>query len=109
MNEVVNLPVVGDLSSTVQAAKSFESLGITGVLFLMLVVLSVVLFFKSKNNEQLNNLTHSINELVAVSKETINTLQALNSGNNAVIVQKLDTLMSTLNKVESTLWELNKK
>ena len=109
MNEIVNLPVVSDLSSTVQAAKSFESLGITGGLFLMLVVLSVVLFFKSKNNEQLNNLTHSINELVAVSKETINTLQALNSGNNAVIVQKLDTLMATLNKVESTLWELNKK
>lgn len=109
MNEVVSVPVVDSLPSVVNAAKSFESLGITGVLFIMLVVLSIVLFFKSKNNDQIQNLTHSINELVAVSKETINTLQALNSGNNAVIMQKLDTLMTSLNKIEDTLWELNKK
>lgn len=109
MNEVVSLPVVDSLPNVVSAAKGFESLGITGVLFLMLVILSVVLFYKSRNNDQIQNLTHSINELVAVNKETINTLQALNTGNNAVIMQKLDTLMSSLNKIEDTLWELNKK
>ena len=71
--------------------------------------MSIVLFYKSRNNDQISNLTHSINELVAVSKETINTLQALNNGNNAVVMQKLDALMASLNKIEDTLWDLNKK
>lgn len=94
------------LTPTIQAAQQFETLGITGVLFLIIVVLGAILVYKTKNNSTIVELANSIQSLISVNKETIGMLQQLNTANNALIMQKIEYVNSQLDKIESNIKNL---
>lgn len=109
--ETVNIPMNTDLSpmTILTAAKQFESLTITGVLFVIVVVLTIIIVYKTKDNEKIKELTARISSQESVSKETVQILQQLNNSNNALIMQKLDNLLERISKIEDNLWEVSKR
>nr|DAP76367.1 MAG TPA: hypothetical protein [Caudoviricetes sp.] len=100
MADTVNIPVVDALGPTVEAAKNFQALDITGVLFIVLFVLAAVILYKFKNDKKIEELANSIREVTSVSKETMTMLQNLHQTQNNNVLDRVRQIEINLEKIE---------
>lgn len=107
MNENINIPVP-DIGSAVDAASKFETLGITGVLFLVVIILVGMLIYKARKDEKMNELVVSIDRFVTVSKQTVDLLQQVNTSKNELIMQKLEVMSQKIEDISDNLRDLEK-
>ena len=98
MADTVNIPVVDALGPTVEAAKKFQALDITGVLFIVLFVLAAVILYKFKNDKKIEELANSIREVTSVSKETMTMLQNLHQTQNNNVLDRVRQIEKILQK-----------
>ena len=93
MNEVVNnVPVV------VEAAKGVESLGPVGILFLVIVVLSGILFYKFKTDKSSNDVSNKMTELTNVTAAANIANKELSESRMSLISHQLDEIKRELEK-----------
>ena len=88
------------LNSAVSSAKNFETLGITGVLFLLVLALGFMLVFKLKNDTKLVNLATQLASLTAATNNATELHKEINSSNMKLIEHHLETLKQSLDKLE---------
>ena len=105
MNEVVNnVPVV------VETAKGVEALGPVGILFLVVVVLSAILFYKFKTDNSSKDVSNKMTELTNVTAAANIANKELSESRMSLISHQLDEIKRELEKMpnKSQLEEIRK-
>ena len=105
-NQITVPSSVNSVDTAVNAAKNFETLGITGVLFLVILGLFTMLIFKSKSDNKMADLTGKVGEMVIVTKSSTDAAQAVNSANMSQIMQQLDTIKDMISNIEKHIIDL---
>ena len=88
------------INTAVTSAKSFETLGITGVLFLLVLALGCMLVFKLKNDSKLANLATQLANLTAATNSSTELHKEINSSNMKLIEHHLESLKQSMDKLE---------
>mgnify|MGYP003086011901 CR=1 FL=1 len=103
-NSIVPLPSLQDtLVPAVEAAKNFETLGITGVLFLMLIIVSGMLWYKNRDTSTLERLTNEVHDQVNLSKNMLESMERVNSLNVDKIGERLEEIKDAIHKLEMAI------
>lgn len=93
----------------VEAAKNFETLGITGVLFLMLILVSVMLWYKNKDTSVIDRLTNEVHDQVNLSKNMLESMDRVNSLNVDKIGERLEEIRDSIRKLEMAINNLEQQ
>lgn len=103
-SSIVPLPSLQDtLVPAVEAAKNFETLGITGVLFLMLIIVSGMLWYKNRDTSTLERLTNEVHDQVNLSKNMLESMERVNSLNVDKIGERLEEIKDAIHKLEMAI------
>lgn len=100
-SSVVQLPSLQDtLVPAVEAAKNFETLGITGVLFLMLIIVSGLLWYKNRDTSTIEKLTNEVHEQVNLTKNMLESMERISSLNVDKMGERLEEIKDAIHKLE---------
>lgn len=98
----ISIPVLDALGPTVEAAKNFQTLDASGIIFLAFAIVSSILFYKVKNDKKIENLSTYINGINATSKETMDMLKSLLQTQNDVVIERVKQMEGNLAKIEAS-------
>lgn len=98
----ISIPVLDALGPTVEAAKNFQTLDASGIIFLAFAIVSSILFYKVKNDKKIENLSTYINGINATSKETMDMLKGLLQTQNDVVIERVKQMEGNLTKIEAS-------
>lgn len=98
----ISIPVLDVLGTTVEAAKNFQTLDASGIIFLAFAIVSSILFYKVKNDKKIENLSTYINGINATSKETMDMLKGLLQTQNDVVIERVKQMEGNLAKIEAS-------
>lgn len=100
-SSVIQLPSLQEtLVPAVEAAKNFETLGITGVLFLMLIIVSGMLWYKNRDTSTLDRLTNEVHDQVNLSKNMLESMERISSLNVDKMGERLEEIKDTIHRLE---------
>ena len=109
-SSIVPLPSLQDtVVPAVEAAKNFETLGITGVLFLMPITVSVILWYKNKDTSTLDRLANEVHDQVNLSKNMLESMERVNSLNVDKIGERLEEIKDAIHKLEMAVNNLEQQ
>ena len=97
------------LGSAVNSAKSFETLGITGVLFLLVLALGGMLLFKLKNDTKLANISTQISNLTTATNNSTELHKEMNNSNMRLIEHYLENIKQSIDKLEGYILDIRER
>nr|DAT37785.1 MAG TPA: hypothetical protein [Caudoviricetes sp.] len=97
------------LTSIVSNAKTFETLGITGVLFILVIALGFMLVFKLRNDTKLTNIATQLSALATATSNANEMNKELNSSNMKFIEHYLETIKQALDKLEGYILDIKER
>lgn len=108
----VGIPAVDPtamLGSAVSSAKNFESLGITGVLFLLVLALGGMLLFKLKNDSKLADISVQISNLTTAINNSVDLNKEMSNSNTKLVEHYLENIKQSIDKLEGYILDIRER
>ena len=108
----VGIPAVDPtamLGSAVSSAKNFETLGITGVLFLLVLALGGMLLFKLKNDSKLADISAQISNLTTAINNSVDLNKEMSNSNTKLVEHYLENIKQSIDKLEGYILDIRER